>query len=297
MCYPEPASGDFLAGFMDDYFAECDEHLTAVRRHPRRGAAGTGARPAVRCARRAVSQLSLDQGPLGDGAVARRRTARASHGKLSAAAAQPRGAFHGAGLDGLINGTSLLERVIAARRSNQPGPSIRAGRRAARCARRQLRIADCRRRTMTDGAPAPDHGAAERSAALATSVFDPSPERAARGITVDRVRAPLQEVGGHRRRGADASATRGAIRFEFTWSRHVSDADVVSPGGSRGWQSRRTRRSRPAERRAAARRAGRRAARRLTLVALRARGPLPARRVDADDRRHRHFPGPARRDR
>ncbi len=32
--------------------------------------------------------------------------------------------FTAPGLDGLINGTSLLERVIAARRSNQPGPSI-----------------------------------------------------------------------------------------------------------------------------------------------------------------------------
>ena len=26
------SAGDFIAGFLDDYFAECDEHLTVVRR-------------------------------------------------------------------------------------------------------------------------------------------------------------------------------------------------------------------------------------------------------------------------
>jgi len=29
---PERAGDEFIAGFMDDYFAECDEHLTEVRR-------------------------------------------------------------------------------------------------------------------------------------------------------------------------------------------------------------------------------------------------------------------------
>ena len=32
MSRPDLPEDDFLAGFMDDYFAECDEHLTAVRR-------------------------------------------------------------------------------------------------------------------------------------------------------------------------------------------------------------------------------------------------------------------------
>ena len=41
----ESAGEEFLAGFMDDYFAECDEHLTAVRRmllelEPESGVAG-----------------------------------------------------------------------------------------------------------------------------------------------------------------------------------------------------------------------------------------------------------------
>src|SRR5690606_29310879 len=29
---PDTPTDDFLAGFLDDYFAECDEHLTTVRR-------------------------------------------------------------------------------------------------------------------------------------------------------------------------------------------------------------------------------------------------------------------------
>ena len=34
MSDPHPENGgDFFAQFLDDYFAECDEHLTLVRRH------------------------------------------------------------------------------------------------------------------------------------------------------------------------------------------------------------------------------------------------------------------------
>src|SRR6188508_2748572 len=29
---PEQGADDFLAGFIDDYYAECDEHLTTIRR-------------------------------------------------------------------------------------------------------------------------------------------------------------------------------------------------------------------------------------------------------------------------
>src|SRR5688572_21511021 len=32
MANPETGAGDFLAAFIDDYFAECDEHLTSIRR-------------------------------------------------------------------------------------------------------------------------------------------------------------------------------------------------------------------------------------------------------------------------
>ena len=145
--------------------------------------------------------------------AARRGTARAPHGELPAAAAQPRGAVHGR----------------RARRADQRHLAARAGDRGA--PRQSARAIDQRRagaarRARLRRAPAlPERrGGAETPAARRpqptgrAGAFSsiPRPSCAARGIKVDRVRAPLREVGRHRRRGAEDRRRGGAIRFEFT---------------------------------------------------------------------------------
>jgi len=134
--------------------------------------------------------------------------------------------FTPAGLDGLITGTSLLERVIAARRSGSPGPSISAA----------LAQLDALAPASNGSTPeAPDDN--EPSEALAATlppvqdarwrvVFEPSPERAARGITVDRIRARLQDVGDILG-AAPVIGSAGAIRFDFTLA-HVTDPAVFA---------------------------------------------------------------------
>ena len=227
MSYPEAASGDFLAGFMDDYFAECDEHLTSVRRIL------AEAQPALAegLPSAALEELFRSFHSIkGLSGMVQLRDAELlahhmeSYLRLLRNRETP---FTAPGLDGLINGTSLLERVIAARRSNQPGPSISSA----------LAQLDALAPIATPPLPdEPGEDDEERSPAGPTPAsaepdgirwrvqFDPSPERAARGITVDRVRARLQEVA----EIVDAApkiGTGGAIRFDFTLAR-VSDPGV-----------------------------------------------------------------------
>ncbi|HZB24754.1 MAG TPA: chemotaxis protein CheA [Vicinamibacterales bacterium] len=217
MSYPEATSGDFLAGFMDDYFAECDEHLTSVRRIL------AEAQPALAHGLPAAALEELFRSfhsIKGLSGMVQLRDAEllAHHMESYLRLLRSREApFTAAGLDGLINGTSLLERVIAARRGNQPGPSISAA------------LAQLDALAPSAAPPLPDDDAAPEEPAAPPSAdgarwrvhFDPSPERAARGITVDRIRARLQGVSDI----VDAApriGSGGAIRFEFTVT-NISD--------------------------------------------------------------------------
>ena len=222
MSYPEATSGDFLAGFMDDYYAECDEHLTAVRR------VLAEAQPALAhgLPSAALEELFRSFHSIkGLSGMVQLRDAEllAHHMESYLRLLRSReAAFTAAGLDGLIGGTSLLERVIAARRGNQPGPSISAA----------LAQLDA----LAPSAPPtlPENDAAREPATSTPAVseaarwrveFDPSPERAARGITVDRIRARLQEIA-EIIDAAPRIGTGGAIRFEFTVI-NVSDPAVL----------------------------------------------------------------------
>ena len=218
MSYPEATSGDFLAGFMDDYFAECDEHLTSVR------GILAEAQPALAHGLPAAALEELFRSfhsIKGLSGMVQLRDAEllAHHMESYLRLLRSREApFTATGLDGLINGTSLLERVIAARRGHQPGPSISA-------ALAQLdALAPSAAPPLPEDEVAPEEPAAPPAAADGVRwrvQFDPSPERAARGITVDRIRGRLQEVS----EIVDAApriGTGGAIRFEFT-VRNLSD--------------------------------------------------------------------------
>jgi len=192
-------NNEFFGEFLDDYFAECDEHLTLVRRgllalepflnrprvdralldelfrsfHSLKGiSAMVGVRGAEHLAHHMESYL------------------RRLRDQETALTAQ--------GLDGLIAGTKMLEHVVAARRSEAPAPDIAPvlaqleTLTASAAPRDALAAADA-----PPPAPLPDPGS--ETAAAAKKVwrveFAPAPELAARGVNVNTIRTRLQEIG------------------------------------------------------------------------------------------------------
>ena len=202
---PEAGAGDFLAAFIDDYFAECDEHLTTIRRHLAEAnpalAQGLPADTVEELFRAFHSIKGLS------GMVELRDAELLAHhmeSYLRLLRARD-AAFTSTGLDVLISGTSLLERVISARRSGRPGPRIGE--------------AITELESLSSGS-APGDAAAGPSTQPLTGrswlvVFSPSPALAARGVTVDRVRAWLGSVG-RIVEAAPRVGEGGGIRFEFT---------------------------------------------------------------------------------
>ena len=198
----ESTGDEFLAEFLDDYFAESDEHLTAVRRillelEPESGVAGISPAMLEELFRSFHSLKGLA------GMVHLRQAELLSH-HLESYLRRLRdadGILAAAGVDALIAGTDLLEQVLAARRLGQEPPSIDgvdgASVGARRSAGRSVR-------------PRPWRAAPEQWIVR----FAPSPDLVARGITVDRIRTRLRE------QGEITSATpridaAGGISFEF----------------------------------------------------------------------------------
>ena len=197
----ESTGDEFLAEFLDDYFAESDEHLTAVRRillelEPESGVAGISPAMLEELFRSFHSLKGLA------GMVHLRQAELLSH-HLESYLRRLRdadGILAAAGVDALIAGTDLLEQVLAARRLGQEPPSIDG------VTARLSALAE---------APA-ERPAASVAAAPAQWIvrFAPSPDLVARGITVDRIRTRLRE------QGEITSATpridaAGGISFEF----------------------------------------------------------------------------------
>ena len=126
---------------MDDYFAEADEHLVAVRRCLLHARGRAAVELAVGGPRRTVPELPFAQGHLGDGRAARSRTARASHGELPARdSAGRRRARLPANLETLVDGARRLEAVIVARRAGSRA-AVGRRRRSTRSVRWQRRRA------------------------------------------------------------------------------------------------------------------------------------------------------------
>ena len=200
---PEHLGADFIAGFMDDYFAECDEHLTEVRRillaaDPSAGGVLTKTR--IEDLFRSFHSLKglsgmvelRDAELLAHEMESYLRLLRDGEATLSAE-----------GHQGLVKGTQILEQVIAARRERVASPLVD----------------DTLGVLRALSAPAPlDPAQATETPAVDgrrwRATFSPSAELAARGINVDHVRRTLREsaqiVEAAPRIGAD-----GSISFEF----------------------------------------------------------------------------------
>ena len=173
-----------LDSFLDDYFAEAEEHLAVIRR-------------ALLILEHSVGQPRPDAANLEElfrsfhslkgiaGMVDHRETEALAH-ELEAylrAIREGEAVLTTAGMDALIKGAGALEASIAARRAN--APVVDTGFVASEL--QQLAIGD------RSASPASQPEAPK--AANWSCVFTPSPALIARGINVDAVRARLREIG------------------------------------------------------------------------------------------------------
>jgi two-component system, chemotaxis family, sensor kinase CheA len=203
-------SGDnFLAGFLDDYFAECEEHLAGVRRallalEDSLGDPGTQAVLLDELFRSFHSVKGLSA------MVDVREAERLAH-ELEGYLRRLRDgelALTADSLSILIDSTATLESVIVARRANTPMPPVEG---------------DIKRLAVLTAERGAPHGAVpdragepkETSAQVAWRfTFIPSAALVNRGVKVDTIRARLASIG---RITSVAPQVRagGGIAFEF----------------------------------------------------------------------------------
>jgi two-component system chemotaxis sensor kinase CheA len=239
---PDPSpddGGEFFAQFLDDYFAECDEHLTLVRRHLLALESDIG-RPGVDASLldelfRSFHTLKGISGMVGLGEAEQ----LAHHMESYLRALRRKGAtLSREGAEALIEGTTVLEQVIAAFRKKEAAPGI-----ARTVARLQVVAPDASsapERPETAGA-AEDGGDAHaetgrrQGRTLAAGArgpgdtrtwrfeFAPTPELSERGVNVNSVRARLLEIG-ELLRATPHVKEQGRIIFEFVVATGVEES-------------------------------------------------------------------------
>ena len=210
----DPAGGDFFEHFIEDFFAECEEHLTTARRVllELEGSAGPhAAAPALlQELFRTMHTLKGLSGMVGLSSA--EQVAHALEDTLRALqdAATP---FVPANVDALLAGVDVLERCIAARRTGE-GPPVTAPLLA-----RLAQLAESPRGAGTDPRDGGDvHEPHARDAerehdTIFHFAFVPSRELNERGIGVESVRARLRLLG--ELLDAKPRVTAGGIAFDF----------------------------------------------------------------------------------
>jgi two-component system chemotaxis sensor kinase CheA len=208
----------FAAGFMDEYFAECDEHLATMRRLlldlESSAAAHQPVRPGV------LEELFRSFHSIKgiSGMVELREAEMLAHHMESylRVLRQRDARLSDDGLDALVAGVDLLERTIAARRDNEPVPGSE-------------RVIEMLASASPEAVVQPS---AARSAPVPRDTrpfwrvtFAPSAELLARGINVDSVRARLREHG--EIRNASPRIMAGGIAFEFLIAADLDAATVA----------------------------------------------------------------------
>lgn len=218
--------GEFFAQFLDDYFAECDEHLTLVRRH-------------LLALENQIGRPGVDQSLL-DELFRSFHTLKGISGMVGLGAAEQlahhmesylRALRHGeaalgvAGVEALIEGTSVLEQVIAAFRKKEATPSI-----DAIVERLQSVVAESSSTPeQTESSRAFDDSDAGAGAGLSQTLdparraegkrtwrfeFEPTPALSERGVNVNSIRARLLEIG-ELLRATPHVKGQGRVVFEF----------------------------------------------------------------------------------
>lgn len=222
--------GDFFAQFLDDYFAECDEHLTLVRRNLLALEEQAG-RPEVDPA--LLDELFRSFHTLkGISAMVDLSEAEqlAHHMESYLRALRQKEARPGVeGVETLMAATTVLERVIAARHKDEAIPAIDTT--VARL--RVLHAEPAPSRTVDtstadakpERSPARTPVPSNRSERTRVWRFEfvPTPALSERGVNVNSVRARLQEIGDILQATPHVRG-EGGIVFEFVVATGVEES-------------------------------------------------------------------------
>ena len=236
MSNPEPeASSPFLSDFLDDYFAECDEHLTIIRRN-------------LLALDSFVNQPRIDRSPV-DELFRGFHTLKGVSGMMGVAEAERlahqiesylrilrdnNAPLTVQGMDALVSGTSLMEHIIAERRGQ--GRPTDIGEVMSQIAEATINTtAFDPPSSHTSPSRATGALSAEDASKLALAIesgkkiwtfeFVPLPELARRGINVNVIRERLQAIG-EMLLAAPRIMPHGGIAFEF----------VVASSADQAWR-------------------------------------------------------------
>jgi two-component system chemotaxis sensor kinase CheA len=203
----------FADGFMDDYFAEADEHMVAVRRSlmALEGALGSTLPPA------ALEDLFRSFHSLkGISAMVELREAELlAHHMESCLRVVRQGALTltTSNFETLVDGVRMLEHVIASRRASTPQPLVDAVvEKLDELGRSGVEASRPAALTRTDAPNEPSQSGAQ--ARLLRVTFVPSPQLVERGVKVDTVRARLMQIG-QVQNVTPKVLPGGGISFEF----------------------------------------------------------------------------------
>jgi two-component system chemotaxis sensor kinase CheA len=217
--------GEFFDQFLDDYYAECDEHLFSIRRSLVALEEEVDSRTVDRAVLdnlfRSFHTLKGISGMVGLGAAEQLAHHLESYLRElrdgTVVLSQP-------GFEALASGVSLLESVINARRSDQPIPAI------DQIVERLQAVSSesSKSETAPDSAPKVETSDAKRW----QIEFTPNAELAERGVNVNSVRSRLQEIG-QLIQAKPVVKGAGEIAFEFIVATNAGEtalADLKADG-------------------------------------------------------------------
>jgi two-component system chemotaxis sensor kinase CheA len=221
---PNPDNrGEFFDQFLDDYYAECDEHLFSIRR-------------SLLTLEDEVDTRTVDRAVL-DNLFRSFHTLKGISGMVGLGAAEQlahhlesylRDLREGTvvlsepGFEALSIGVSLLESVINARRNDQEIPSI------AEVVQRLQAVSSDSVTSNIETASDPESETPESDATATRWLveFTPTAELADRGVNVNSVRSRLQEIG-QVVQAKPVVKGAGEIAFEFIVATHAEPATLA----------------------------------------------------------------------
>jgi len=214
--------GEFFDQFLDDYYAECDEHLISIRRSlvtlEDEVDAGTLDRTVLDNLFRSFHTLKGISGMVGLSAAE-----QLAHHLESYLRELREGTvlLSDSGFQALVSGVSLLENVINARRNDQPIPSI------DETAERLLAISSESAPSKIETTSEPETSDSKATRWLVA--FTPTAELAERGINVNSVRSRLQELG-ELIQAKPVVKGAGEIAFEFIVATNADKSAIEADG-------------------------------------------------------------------
>lgn len=216
---PNPDNtGEFFDQFLDDYYAECDEHLVSIRRAlvTLEDELGTGAvdRALLDNLFRSFHTLKGISGMVG--LTAAEQLAHHLESYLRELRDET-AIFSEQGFEALAAGVALLESVINARRQDQPIPPIDE-------------IADRVQSVSAHSATLPLKPETTQRESVTTRwqvEFTPTAELAERGVNVNSVRARLQELG-QLVQAKPVVKGAGEIAFEFILATEADETEFAA---------------------------------------------------------------------